>query len=417
MDDSRHAFTRYIQPARTVFTTLAATLLAASAAADPASLLAAEPAVWSPTGVADKDHFGTAVAIDGQRMAVGATGVDKPKDGAGAVYLYERSGTEWQQAAALQLGNDIGVQTQLGAAVALEGDWLAAGAPGVYAGEGAVFLYGRDGNEWQQEHRFLPPGSQDFTGLGSNLDMDNGRLIAGVPGFDGDAKDSGMVLLYELTDGDEWVASGQLQPDAPGEGERFGSDVALHGNLALVGAHGVSAAYLFEQRDDQWVQVARFSEAVGELRGNFGDSVALAGNTLLIGAPFADTEKGERQGAAFLYTREGDDWALQATLHSDNPNRGDQFGRGVALRDGMALVTSPRDDADERDAGAVLVFGRGDGDWTIKGRLARPEPASYDEFGRALAMDAESGTVLVGTPSDAVTDEEAYTGSVAAYRW
>ena len=319
----------------------------------------------------------------------------------------------------LHLDNDIGVQTRLGAALALEGDWLAAGAPGVYAGEGAVFLYTLEDAGWQQRHRFLMPGSQEFTAFGGNLDMHNGRLIAGAPGFDGAANDTGMAMLYELTDGGEWVASAQLQPDSPKEGERFGSAVALHGNLALVGAHGVSAAYLFERRDDRWLQVARFSEEVGEVRGNFGDSVALAGDTLLIGAPFANTDNGERRGAAFIYTHQDDAWKLQATLHSDSPNRGDEFGRRVVLESGMAVIASPRDDVDSRDAGAVLVFGEDEGDWSLEGRLSRPGPASYDEFGRSLAAETgvEGGMVIVGAPSDAPPGQDAYSGTITAYRW
>lgn len=421
MKNPRPLLTRHKQRARS----LGAAIALISAAnpgvvnSSPAGLLAAAPAVLSPAEASAKDNFGAAVAIDGTRMAVGATGVDKPKDGAGSVYLYERDAAEWQYEASLQLDNDIGVQTSLGAALALEGNWLAAGAPGVYAGEGAVFLYSVDDAGWLQRHRFLMPGSQKFTAFGGNLDMHNGRLIAGAPGFDGAANDTGVAMLYELTDGGEWVASAQLQSDSPGEGERFGSAVALHGNLALVGAHGSSAAYLFQRRDDRWEQVARFSEEVGEVRGNFGDSVALVGDTLLIGAPFADTEDGERRGSVFIYTRENGAWNLKTTLYSDTPNRGDEFGRRVVLQNGLAVIASPRDDTDARDAGAVLVFDENGGDWTFAGRLSRSGPASYDEFGRSLAADAgvAGGTVLVGTPSDAPPGQEAYSGTVSAYPW
>lgn len=406
-------------PARTACTILSLTtaLLAPTVLADPAGLLAARPVAWSSADAADSDRFGAAVALDADRVAIGATAVDVPTDGAGAVYVFDRDGAGWQESAVLHL-EGVGVDARFGSAVALEDDWLAAGGSGVYAGAGAIYLFQHEGEDWQQRHRFLLPESQDFTFFGSTLDMNGEVLIAGAAGFDAGATDSGIVMLYERTEDGTWAESGQLQPENPEQGERFGSAVALHGNRAVVGADGAGAAYVFERNGDEWEQVAHLSEDVGE-RGGFGASVALSDSMVLVGAPFAENASGESPGAAFLYAEQGGSWERQATLLSDAPGRSDQVGAAVALIDGMALVSSPRDDADADDGGAVLVYAPDGGNWAFTGRLSSPDPGAYDEFGRSLAVDAEAGVALVGTPEDAVPggNDGEYPGTVTAFQW
>lgn len=398
--------------------TILATTLVPPTLANPGELLAATPSAWSPDGAADKDHFGASLDVRGELLAVGATGVDGPGDGAGAVYLYENSTSGWQETTALQL-EDVGADARFGSAVSLADGWLAAGASGVYAGQGAIYLFNRQNDEWQQRQRLLLPESQDFTFFGSTLDMEGDRLIAGAPGFDAGATDSGIVMTYTRGEGGKWAAAGRLQPETPVAGERFGTAVVLEGGRALVGAaasDGEGAAYLFEYQEGGWAQVARLSESVGD-GGGFGTSVALRGNTALVGAPFAQNDSREPQGAAFVYTEQAGNWERRATLHSDAPNPRDEFGAAVALAEDMALVSSPRDDLAADDAGAVVLFTRQGQDWSQAGRLPGAEPAAYDELGRSLAVDAAAGAVLVGTPNDAAPGTTGkYPGTVTAYR-
>ncbi|MGM0633161.1 MAG: FG-GAP repeat protein [Pseudomonadota bacterium] len=393
-----------------------ATLLTQTTLADSAQLLSAQPSVWSPAEAVDRDRFGSSVDLNADRIAVGATAADGPADDAGAVYLMKRNGNDWQQTSVLRL-EDVGAAAHFGSDVAFDGEWLAAGSPGVYAGAGAIYLFHHNDNDWQQQQRFLLPESQDFTFFGSTLDMEAGLLIAGAPGYDASANDSGIVMVYELGDNGNWIESGQMQTENPQEGERLGSAVALHGNRALVGADGAGVAYLFERRSSEWVQIARFSEEVGE-RGGLGASVALADGVAIVGAPFAEDTSGEARGAAFLYTEKDGSWELQTRLQSDTPNRSDEFGAAVAVSNGMAMVSSPRDDTAARDAGAVFVYAPGDGEWNLDGRLSLPDSSEYDEFGRSLALDVEAGAAAVGTPADAPPDtDDGYPGTVTTYRW
>jgi len=331
--------------------------------------------------------------------------------------VYHRDPSGRQQEAVLHPGKNVGAQVHLGAAVALDGNRLAAGAPGVYSDNGAVYVYTGKGKHWKQKTRLVLSNDQRFVFFGSALAMDDGTLMAGAPGYDAGEKDTGLVMVYTPGKNGDWSQSTKLQPDNPLKGERFGSSVALHGNLALVGAPSSKggAAYLFEHKGEKWSQVARLSADLGD-KAAFGRSVAINGDTALVGAAFTKGDSGDSEGAAFVYTRKGGRWKQTAVLHSSAPNRGDQFGDAVALQDGMALVSSPRDDKQARDAGAVLVFAREGNNWKWQGRLTRPNAQTYEEFGRALAVD--DGVLLVGTPDGAAPGgKKKYPGTVTSYNW
>jgi hypothetical protein len=123
------------------------------------------------------DYFGVAVALSGDTLVVGAGGedssatgidgnqMDDRADAAGAVYVFQRSGTVWAQQTYLKASN-TGANDGFGGSVALSGDVLAIGAPGeassatgmngdqasdsaIYSG--AVYVFQRSGPTWAQQ--------------------------------------------------------------------------------------------------------------------------------------------------------------------------------------------------------------------------------------------------------------------------
>lgn len=372
------------------------------------ALLATQPQVLARAEPEERQAFGSSVALVGDMAAVGAPGTDGPTEDAGAIYLYQRSDNGWRESGMLGLEN-VGVGAGLGYAVDLDDGWLAAGASGVQNSRGAVYLYRQEGGAWQEQTRLLPPGtgSDGFGFYGATLDLDSGVLVAGAPGHDGEAEDAGLVMAYRLTDDGNWSEGTALLPDAPVAGERFGTDVALDGDRLLVGAAGADdaeAAYLFEYRNGAWQQVVRLSEELGEAGGGYGAAVALRGDSALVGARRAPDDSGESTGAVFAYALDDGSWSRQAVLRSDAPAPRDQFGAALALDDGLALVSAPRDDTGADDAGAVFVFARDDGQWQLEGRLPRNEPMPYANFGGVVVLD--NRRAWVGTPNDTAPDSD-----------
>ncbi|RFF29927.1 hypothetical protein DZC52_10860 [Wenzhouxiangella sediminis] len=381
----------------------------------------ASPMTFVAPDAADGDLFGTAVAMDADRILVGASSTDLEREDVGAVYLFSTGGDSAVELTATLTPDDGELADAFGASVAISGDSVLVGAPRVMLGElneGAAYLFEREGGTWRQVAKVQreSPGKNDMAGVA--VALDGVLAVVGAPGADFVGEDSGAALVYER--GDEgWQKVMELAPESAGE--RFGSAVAVDGDRILIGASGnvpakdtSGSAYVFERSGGQWRQVARLTPSDGAGGDGFGDAVALEGSRAVVGARFADLG-GSDEGAAYVYEKGDDGWREVARLSAPDPSDRDQFGHAVALVDGLAVVGAPRVDDPERDTGAVWVFAPGEAGWTMRERLAPSAAGAYDRFGSALG--AAAGRVVIGAPEDIPEDAEGevVTGTATLY--
>ncbi|HEV3074257.1 MAG TPA: hypothetical protein VHB47_07560 [Thermoanaerobaculia bacterium] len=102
-------------------------------------------------------QFGSAVAIGGDRIVVGARGDDlNSVTASGSAYVFERNGagTAWMRLPAL-MAVDPQQGAQFGTAVWLDGDSVLIGAPFDGSNTGAAYLFERGDQGWQQKYKFL----------------------------------------------------------------------------------------------------------------------------------------------------------------------------------------------------------------------------------------------------------------------
>ncbi|PKO12162.1 MAG: hypothetical protein CVU39_25490 [Chloroflexi bacterium HGW-Chloroflexi-10] len=205
----------------------------------------------------------------------------------------------------------------------------------------------------------------------------------------------------------------------------FGQSVALSadGNTVVVGAPNtdltdmkdVGVAYIFVRDSGVWEHQATLSnqsmlspdintdvETKGGTTIYFGQSVSISddGNTVLVGAPnsggFVD------QGIAVIFTRSGDTWTHLTTLVAGDAAEGDGFGYSVALSgDGLAAVIgTPGADIDAKeDQGAAYLFTNSASTWSQQRKFTASDGAAGDEFGTAISISDNGGTVVAGAPS------------------
>lgn len=91
---------------------------------------------------ADAPGFGTAVAIDGTHIVIGAPKQDHTAGDTGAVHAYRREPSGWTNSVTIGASNPS--VSKFGASVAVDGEWIAAGAPeeSTTAGaSGAVYVF------------------------------------------------------------------------------------------------------------------------------------------------------------------------------------------------------------------------------------------------------------------------------------
>jgi uncharacterized repeat protein (TIGR01451 family) len=123
-------------------------------------------------------QFGSAVAIEGGLIAVGAPGDDVAgQDAAGSAYLFTRDGGTWsskaQRSALIPVGQQPAKGRQLGTSVDIENGVVAVGAPFEKGGEGSAWLFDKNGRQIRE--CLSCPG----VGLGRSVALWNGKVFLG----------------------------------------------------------------------------------------------------------------------------------------------------------------------------------------------------------------------------------------------
>ena len=302
------------------------------------------------------DGFGAALAADGDLVLVGAPGLD---DGTGAALLYRRdAGGEWREVARLApegAGGDAG----FGRAVALDGDVAVVGAPGEGEGAGAVYVFTRSGDTWSQGGRFQ--AGEGSNGLGTVVALGGTTVLASTTqSFEQPLID---VHAFRLD-----RTSGALDPlgildpgDDLGERHGFGSALAASGSRVLVAAPFAGRVLVFSRGDatGEWTRTGALAAFDGDGFTQFGATIAFEGDDLWVGAPSAN------RGQGSLYHFAGDGaggWA--GVVKSVREGLGDypSFGSSLALAGDVSVVGAGG--IDSRAGGAVLRERGADGAWT-----------------------------------------------------
>ena len=183
------------------------------------------------------DAFGDAVAISGERAVIGAGQDSEGGYRAGAAYVFTRDGNAWSENAKL-LAADADPNDHFGSALALDGDVLAIGAPNddrLRRNEGAVYVFRHSGAAWTQEAKLVASDAAMDDRFGSSVDLHGNRLIVGARADDDAGPSSGSAYVFEH-DGASWVEILKLAAPDGAAGDHFGVSVAVQEDRALVGA-------------------------------------------------------------------------------------------------------------------------------------------------------------------------------------
>ena len=348
-------------------------------------------------GGAANDQFGVAVAIDGNRVVIGAEGHDDGESASsqGAAYVFRRNNSDTWVANGNIVASDGEALDGFGHAVDIDNDTQTV-IVGAYTDDvgnnvdaGSAYVYTRSGGNWvQQGVKLVADDASANAQFGAAVAIEGTRALVGAPG-------AGVV--YEFTfDGNNWTQQDQFVPGTQVNGDRFGVAVDLEGDTALVGAEsrgndGIQggSAYIFTTDGNSWTQRQRFNPSSPVDQGFFGASVALKGTSALIGAYFENANNSTTQsGAAYVFTGSGNNWTEQARLTASDADALDSFGYSVALSGNTAVIGAPLKTESNRDkSGAVYIFDRDtNGNWTQSSKLTTDDGAARDALGFSVAL-------------------------------
>lgn len=215
---------------------------------------------------------------------------------------------------------------------------------------------------------------------------------------------AGAVYVY-TRDGSIWNLQARLSASDAEAYDLFGSSVDIDNDTIIVGAVGsdgideegeaapeMGAAYVFTRSGDQWEQQAKIEPEDGYEDDNYGNAVAIVDERIIVGASAKDLNKKVDAGKVYSYYRSGTKWYPAQSVTSNTINQGDFFGSALDY-DGQRLVVGAQA---EGAGGAAYVFYRTGGTWTQEAKLEPDDDQRGDNFGASVAIDSE--TVVVGAP-------------------
>ena len=135
----------------------------------------------------------------------------------------------------------------------------------------------------------------------------------------------------------------QLQADAIGGGEYFGSSVSVSGDYIVVGAkwddpvpNNSGAAYVFKKDANGTVtRIASIHADDAQDGDEFGASVSISGRTIVVGTSKIDS-------AYVFKIAENDTVSQVAKLQADDSSDHDHFGNAVAICRYASHLATPR---------------------------------------------------------------------------
>lgn len=389
-----------------------------------------EAAYLKASNTESGDRFGVTLAMWGDTLVVGApaedsiaVGVDgdqssNARPGSGALYVFDRTVSGWEQQAYIKPGTFGG--DGFGTVVDLWRNVLVAGTEPEE--DERVWVYERGASGWSYAAALEAGAMAAGSEFGAAVAVSERWIAVGVPGWDGKlpstpgpvgGDDHGVVILFRRGP-DGWQQHSVLQHPNTSKEDEFGASIALHGRWLAVGAPGEDsgtpgvnqvqttnkvdsgAVYLFELQDDAWLEHSFVKPSQVKAGQGFGEHIALSSDALVVGVP--QDPAGQQgaflvgEGAAYVFTRDGESWSEQ--LRSKPRVTVKKFGGSVAVA-GDCLAVADRD--------GMTLMRRRNGTWLRESRVT-PQHADVDDLdagplGSNVAV--AEGRVALGAPREA----------------
>ncbi len=145
------------------------------------------------------DELGKAVCIEGDTILLGVAFEDAVAQNSGSAYVFERTGTSWSERAKL-IPDDAAPGEYFGRSVAIDGDRLLIGASGGYLGStaGSAYVFGRRGPGWIQQARLEAGDGKPDDYFGVSVALSGDSALNGAYLDDSSGTSSGSAYVFSL---------------------------------------------------------------------------------------------------------------------------------------------------------------------------------------------------------------------------
>ncbi|MDD3860327.1 MAG: FG-GAP repeat protein, partial [Bacteroidales bacterium] len=286
----------------------------------------------------DHDYFGYSVAISGDYIVIGAANEDENATGgetmdySGSAYVFYNNSGTWQEVQKI-VASDRSENDYFGFALDINGNHIIVGA------------------SYEDE---------DETG--------NNTVNA-----------AGSAYIFENNAGN-WIQTQKIVASDREELGWFGWSVAIDDNYAIVGAYHESkdsygnnsmeesgAAYIYMKNAGTWSEVTKVVASDRALGDRFGWDVAINGDYAVVGAYCSDfdeygTDSLVNSGAAYIYKNDAGNWSEEQKIVSNDRAPADYLAISVDVSDDYILLGAQNEDQDQfghftySNAGSAYLF-------------------------------------------------------------
>lgn len=335
------------------------------------------------------DEVGSAVAMSGDYVALGAKNSDDLGSNSGAVYIFDISNGEMLRKI-IPESNEPGSEAgdQFGYSLAIDGTTLVIGSRKAEVGgvaTGVVYTY--DISTGTKLNTFTAFDGASNDNFGQSVAIGSNYVVVGAPGDDDSGASSGSVYIFDRSGN----SLGKYVASDGAFGDSLGVDVAVSGNYIVASAQGdddggsnTGAVYLFE--------FSAVSGTVENIRKIYPsgtgydlfEAVSISNTHIAVGARSHNANGVSGSGAVFVYSYNSFTVDLVYSLIADDSKEDLALGTDVQIY-GSYLVSGSSEGA--------YLFNLGDGSQVGKFTRTINNGDEFDYFGRNIAV-GNSGVLI-----------------------
>lgn len=310
----------------------------------------------------EEDYFGYAVGISGNVAVVGAYLDNDQGLNAGAVYIFNFNGNTWVQSAKIY-ASDGGSGDLFGRSIAIEGNRMVIGADGDWfngTAAGSAYIFENQGGNWIETAHLSPSDGVNYDRFSHCVAISGDRVLIGAKDHDFLGPASGAAYVFKYN-GSVWIQENKLMASDGAMNDAFSCSVAIDGTQILIGScqdqngSESGAAYVFNFNGSSWTQTQKLTapDAVPGL--TFGRKVDLDNDNLLVGAD-RDNTMAMSSGAAYLFHNNGSNWIFNSKMIASDGAAFADFGVNLVLTENEALIGATNDNGAVAGIGSFYTY-------------------------------------------------------------
>ncbi|MEM7333433.1 MAG: hypothetical protein AAF490_15190 [Chloroflexota bacterium] len=355
--------------------------------------------ISSPTST-DRDLFGQLFEIDQNLMIVGAGRDSERARGGGAIHVFEKNNNRWQET--FKLFPVVSTPFQhFGLSIAYADDILVSTGctdRGIFEA-GIVFVFQRQQGQWREIQQIK---TTTCVNRNSMLALENSQLAVGNIS-------SREVVVYEWG-GDQFVEQTTLSPRETSiysitDNYARLKMVAFDDDRIVMSMEDGAGVFVFRNRDGAWIEEQQLTVIEPSLR--YGGSIDIFDHRIIVGDPEGWACQGADcviGGTAYLFEWNGAQWQETMKFQAERPFADSWFGNSVNISEGTIVIGAPLEVAGS--FGAAYQFNFCDGKWQQQTRLfAGLNPRTEFAISRGwntLSENVRAGELAMGEVVTAV---------------